>query len=134
MTTSPNQAIEPGAQRPSLPPTQRPSRDRHYGWWLLAIAIVAAVIIGYVMYTRPATPAAPAAPASGRPGGPGGAGNRPLPVIAQAAKTGVMDVYLSALGAVVAQGSVTVHPRVDGQLMRIAFREGQMVKAGDVLA
>ena len=113
MTTSPNQAIEPGAQRPPLPPTQRPTRVRRYGWWLLAIAIIAAGIIGYVMYTRPATPAAPAGAAATAPAVPvvrAVNGNRPLPVIAQAAKTGDMDVYLSALGAVVAQGSVTVRP------------------------
>lgn len=134
MTTSPNQSIEPGAQHLPLPPNQRPPRGRRYRWWLLATAIIAAAIIGYMMYARTVTPAAPAASASGRPGGPGGAGNRPLPVIAQAAKAGDMDVYLSALGAVVAQGSVTVRARVDGQLMRIAFREGQVVKAGDLLA
>ena len=70
----------------------------------------------------------------GGQGGPAGGGNRPLPVIAQEAKKGDMDVYLSALGSVAPQNSVTVRARVDGQLMRVAFRKGQMVKAGDVLA
>lgn len=55
-------------------------------------------------------------------------------MIAADAKLGAMDVFLSALGSVAAQNSVIVRPRVDGQLMRIAFREGQNVKAGDLLA
>jgi membrane fusion protein, multidrug efflux system len=57
-----------------------------------------------------------------------------MPVVAAQAKQGAIDVALSALGTVTPQNMVTVHTRVDGQLIRVAFREGQFVKAGDLLA
>jgi multidrug efflux system membrane fusion protein len=50
-------------------------------------------------------------------------------IVAQAAPT-----YLSALGSVAAFYTVTVKPRVDGQLMSLGFREGDLVQAGQVLA
>jgi multidrug efflux system membrane fusion protein len=51
-----------------------------------------------------------------------------------AAHSGDFDVYLNALGTVTARGTVTVRSRVDGQLMRVLFDEGQVVKAGQLLA
>jgi multidrug efflux system membrane fusion protein len=57
-----------------------------------------------------------------------------LPVVAASVSKGPIDVYLSALGTVTPRNMVTVRSRVDGQLMRVAFQEGQFVKAGDLLA
>ena len=55
-------------------------------------------------------------------------------VAAIAARQGDFPVYLSGLGTVTALRTVTVRSRVDGELVRVAFKEGQMVQAGDLLA
>lgn len=59
------------------------------------------------------------------------------PVVAVAAvkaTQGDFPVYLSGLGTITALRTVTVRSRVDGELIRIAFKEGQLVNAGDLLA
>src|SRR5579885_2759552 len=60
--------------------------------------------------------------------------NRSIPVSAAAAKRGNLDLYLTEIGTVTPFKTVTVHSRVDGELVRVLFKEGQMVKEGDLLA
>ncbi len=57
-----------------------------------------------------------------------------ITVAAVAATSGDFPVYLSGLGTVTALRTVTVRSRVDGELIRVAFKEGQMVHEGDLLA
>lgn len=70
--------------------------------------------------------------AGGKAGGRGAGG--PTPVVAIAARQGSMSVYLTGLGSVTAFNTVTVRTRVDGQLIKVAFQEGQLVRQGDLLA
>ncbi len=76
----------------------------------------------------------PSAPPTqgGRRGG--GAPGGPLPVTAAVARTGSINVVLTALGTAVARSTATVKPRVDGLLLATKFREGETVKPGTVLA
>ncbi|MEN6624315.1 MAG: MdtA/MuxA family multidrug efflux RND transporter periplasmic adaptor subunit [Smithella sp.] len=62
------------------------------------------------------------------------AGMRPQPVSAVAAQKVNLDVYLRALGTVIPINTVTVKSQVGGQLINLHFKEGQMVKKGDLLA
>jgi multidrug efflux system membrane fusion protein len=56
-----------------------------------------------------------------------------VPVTAGSAEARDVPIYLTALGSAQGLNTVTVRPRIDGQLNEVLFTEGQMVKAGDVL-
>lgn len=71
---------------------------------------------------------------SNKKGGRAGAAGRPTPVAASPARMGDVNVYVTGLGTVTAYNTVTVRSRVDGELINVAFREGQMVRQGDLLA
>ncbi|MDR3528492.1 MAG: MdtA/MuxA family multidrug efflux RND transporter periplasmic adaptor subunit [Rhizomicrobium sp.] len=58
----------------------------------------------------------------------------PQPVGVALVQRGPLDVTLNALGTVTPLATVSVRPQVSGQIIRFSFKEGQMVKAGDVLA
>jgi membrane fusion protein, multidrug efflux system len=97
----------------------------------LALVVVIAIIAGVIAWAVLSAPANTPA-AKGRGGFDPNA--RPLPVVAAPARKGNIDVRIDALGTVTPRNMVVVHSRVDGQLMSVAFREGQTVKAGDLLA
>jgi multidrug efflux system membrane fusion protein len=58
----------------------------------------------------------------------------PAPVTIKAARKTDIGVYLTELGNVTPVATVTIHSRIDGQLMNVYFKEGQLVKRGDLLA
>lgn len=62
------------------------------------------------------------------------AARQPIPVGTTAVLSKTMPIYLTALGTVTAYNTVTVKSRVDGQLMTVNVREGQQIKAGQLLA
>jgi len=94
---------------------------------LLLLAVVIAAT-AYVVINRP--------PEAAKPAGKKGrdAAARIMPVVAQPAAKKDINVYLTGLGTVTPLKTVTVRSRVDGQLMRVLFREGQFVREGELLA
>jgi multidrug efflux system membrane fusion protein len=60
--------------------------------------------------------------------------NRPVPVQAAPVEQRSMPIYLTALGTVTPYYSVTVKARVNGQLDKVNFTEGELVKAGQTIA
>ncbi|HZU98855.1 MAG TPA: biotin/lipoyl-binding protein, partial [Planctomycetota bacterium] len=57
----------------------------------------------------------------------------PIPVVAAHVRRGDMEIHLTGLGTVTPLNTVTVRSRVDGELVNVAFREGETVHEGDLL-
>jgi membrane fusion protein, multidrug efflux system len=94
---------------------------RRHGWLVAIVAVAIVFFLWQFVMRKPATAAA-------RSG--------PPPVAVETAMVAQADVpiYLQGLGTVQAFYTVTVTARVDGELQKIAFTEGQTVKKGDLLA
>ena len=110
------------------------SRQR---WLLGAVVLLLAVALAW-WWPQPVAEA-PAARGPGMGGGPGGrfrgmGGGGAVPVRLTEARLGDYAVELKALGTVQAYNSVSVRPRVDGELVEVLFEEGAQVKAGQLLA
>ncbi len=97
-------------------------------WWITVLILCFIAGGTYAFFSRggkaakQASPKGPAVP------------SRPVPVVAVPAKKGEIGIYLTGLGTVTPLNTVTVKSRVDGQLMRVLFREGQVVKNNELLA
>jgi multidrug efflux system membrane fusion protein len=115
--------------------TAEPAKRR---WWLWVLVLgVVAFGVWYYRNSRNASQAATAAAAPGAAAkgkGGSGAGGFVVPVVVSTAQRGDLPVYFNGLGTVTAFNTVTVRSRVDGQLVSVAFKEGQFVHQGDLLA
>jgi membrane fusion protein, multidrug efflux system len=117
------------AERPQTVPVKAPSdqpdADKPKGarrsiWGSLVLLIIGAAGIWLYLHDRNASaPQRTAAPA--------------MPVTAATATKGDLDITLDALGTVTSLATVTVVSQISGQLMRVAYIEGQDVKKGDLL-
>lgn len=114
----------------------RPAKHR---WWIWLLVL--GVLASGIWYYRGAHSKSQAdnsnsnaAGGAGKGKGGAGGGTPVVPVVVATAQHGDLPVYFTGLGTVTAFNTVTVHSRVDGQLVSVAFKEGQFVHQGDVLA
>jgi len=114
---------------PSSPATQGSSGSH---WWVWVLLVL--IVVGGLWYYRghSATEAGSKA-AAGGPGGGGVTGNFVVPVVVATASKGDLPVFFNGLGNVTAFNTVTVRSRVDGQIVKVNFVEGQYVKEGEAL-
>jgi multidrug efflux system membrane fusion protein len=116
------QVVERTESRSNEP---KPKKKRRIWPWILVL-----VIAGGATYLYPRVSQMAPAPAP-KKGGKGGGGA--VPVVAASTRRGDMPVYLNGLGSVTALNTVTVRTRVDGQIVKVHFTEGQLVKEGEPL-
>ena len=92
--------------------------------WVPGMVAIALVAAGAAWFAD-RTPAAAEGPPPAAPA---------VPVVSGTVKAEDVQILRTGIGSVQAFNTVTIHVRVDGQLDKVAFIEGQEVKAGDVLA
>jgi len=108
-----------------MPPTAR--RKSHLGRWLAMLILLVAGGVFLLHKRGKSAPETPSAP------GRGGAGLAAIMVSTAKAQTGDIGIYVNALGVVTPLNMVSIKSRVDGQLVKVNYQEGQLVHAGDPL-
>ena len=134
-TTTKNPESLPDLRLPAkkeLPPRSGKSNKRGLVW--VVFLMILAGVAGYAVWRA----GQPVPRKNQNFGGGGGGGRRnagigPVPVVVSKVSRSSIPVYLNGLGNVTAFYTVNVKSRVDGQLMKVDFSEGDFVKEGQVL-
>ena len=131
-----DQKTPPTPPHPTASPTSAPApstRGRRLGWLVVALLVIAGALAWWHPWSRGDGAKEPQAGSSAG-GRRGGTGNQPQPVHVASVTQGEMPVVINSLGTVTPLANVTVKTQLNGILVDVAFKEGQMVKKGDVLA
>lgn len=137
--------MQPSDTPPPPPATPSPAAARRHvsrrsRWIGSIVAVIALAGLGWWAWQLTHQPIARAAGAPGGTGGPGGPGGfgggrggPPSTVGVALARRADIPVLIEALGTVIPAANVTVRPQVAGVITQVLFKEGQMVKKGELL-
>jgi membrane fusion protein, multidrug efflux system len=123
-TTTTAAPSPPSSPEPRYSDRHEENKGRKWIWVLIAAIVLAG---GYIYYRhrQAANDAAAKAKAAQQP--------RAVPIVTATARRGDIGVYVEALGAVTPVYTVNVTSRVQGQVMNVYYKEGQMVRKGQPL-
>lgn len=128
----PEQPLLPAGDPQKLLPPAKPPATRRL--WLLFLAVLLILAAGYLLWPKSGASASNNPPAKPDKSGKGGrGGGAPTNVIAARARRGNIPIYVNGLGSVTPIYTVTVKSRVDGELMSVNYREGDLVAKGTLL-
>jgi len=125
MPKAPGRVDMPDSPTPQPTPAPKRSTVRRVLQRLLAVVVVAGVAAGGLHWYAARSSAPHDTSAKSK--------EAPVPVDIAAVEREDFPVYLNGLGVAQAWNTVTIRVRVDGQIDKVAFQEGEMVKQGDLL-
>jgi multidrug efflux system membrane fusion protein len=117
--------LKPPFEIPSLDPT-RTSSPRSGGRFFLTLLLLILVVAGVVWWAR--NQSAPQQSGGGR------SGSAPMSIVPETVSKGDIGINLNALGTVASLATVTIRTQISGYLIKVAFKEGDEDKKGDLLA
>ncbi len=122
----PKPAVPASEQQKALPTPEEPKGSSARKWIVMLVVLLAVGGAVWKIRANQAEQDALSAKMSA-------SADRAIPVMVQPVLQRTMPIYLTALGTVTAYNTVTIKPRVDGQLLQVNVREGQAVRKGQLL-